>query len=976
MNNHLALLEGHFRKVFGLAFPILLTLGLVFAAIHFSESAQQGWVEQKRALWAEKAEILLASVRSNHTFADLAEEAGNNLAREIETSFSPIPDPQTYSGLVKKHFSEDFIDAGTLIWYFSIKDGKAVARTGHGLTSTRLRVMERVFNGILEFFHNQNISLQEISTREKFLRGVLGPHSSPLSLGRRRQGKLTPVVFEGRQYYFYWRLFSAEDQSAAGTAILFPAEKIDNIEHTLRIVADRALVNTRRHFGVAFIPANHFRQTLKPIFPEAINANEDYRRKLEFQISQILEQGDDKGNQVFESSDHLFLRGFLTIDLPYDAVIFAPRSAELAPQRHSYSNAAFLVLIFWLCLFAYFYIQNGRIGLPLTVSFRVIFFFSGLLPIFLMLSSGFTLIEESYQNDLLELRRENSARLSLINEKSDNLMPLFGYHISEMLKSPELQNLLSDGNKADSGRAFELICNNMQKLELGLDHLFIFYPGQAPELFVRDNRMYQNAKTNMNISSAGLFELHQRFSQLMPLPAVKLDPGQVTAHKVMGNLPKRFLESSYNLAYERENFLNYGSNSKEYYYSVILSKKGKIACYLTFAVSTATMFHKYLERELNSLNVVGKHIFLAAKELNNSDFALFQGRKMHSLQSQTGNYALNFLKKCRSSIFEKHISDRDTMYLFFPMHKMPGYTGGCVISLSEANYAQRLKQLLLIVTAILFACLMYVAASFATAYMLLPIEKINSTLQAISSGNLEVKIDIERRDELGLLGHTISLMLDGFKERLRLGKFVSSTLNSSLSQNTSLEDLKKAREITGAVLFSDIRGFTTLSETHPPAEIASMLNSHLECMSEQIQKFGGQIEQFIGDAIVAFFPDTAGSDSRKSAVKAAIAAHRAHVRLTEERNLQGSFTYSIGFGIEHGKVIAGSLVTPERCEFSIIGATRLLAEKYEGLSKLGSFSRIIVSANFTEVIAHEDLATCVPLKETDVYELAGIEVPE
>jgi class 3 adenylate cyclase len=149
-----------------------------------------------------------------------------------------------------------------------------------------------------------------------------------------------------------------------------------------------------------------------------------------------------------------------------------------------------------------------------------------------------------------------------------------------------------------------------------------------------------------------------------------------------------------------------------------------------------------------------------------------------------------------------------------------------------------------------------------------------------------------------------------------------------------------------------------------------MLNCHLETMSALCQNFGGQIEQFIGDAIVAFFPDQQPEDSKKNAIKAATAMYQAHQELLYKRTEAGQFVYSFGIGIEYGQIVAGALITPNRSEFCIIGKAKVDAEHYEQLSKIGLHTRIVVSAGFSDA-ARLCSFSCQPLADTTLFELVA-----
>jgi adenylate cyclase len=197
-------------------------------------------------------------------------------------------------------------------------------------------------------------------------------------------------------------------------------------------------------------------------------------------------------------------------------------------------------------------------------------------------------------------------------------------------------------------------------------------------------------------------------------------------------------------------------------------------------------------------------------------------------------------------------------------------------------------------------------------------------------------------------------MLKGFKKRIKLGKFVSATLDNTIKNIGDTDLVKKPEALTGTVLFSDIRDFTSISEKQGPEIVAQMLNSHLDAMSNEIQLYGGRIEQFIGDAIVAVFfnPDGEQSTSIDSAINAAIAMRLRHEEIQKNRQRNGLFTYEIGVGIEYGDLTTGMISTGSRSEFIVLGQARVRAEQFETESKLGRFSRIITSAFIKEQNSH------------------------
>lgn len=160
-----------------------------------------------------------------------------------------------------------------------------------------------------------------------------------------------------------------------------------------------------------------------------------------------------------------------------------------------------------------------------------------------------------------------------------------------------------------------------------------------------------------------------------------------------------------------------------------------------------------------------------------------------------------------------------------------------------------------------------------------------------------------------------------------------------------LESLKpgnvRASRIT--ILFSDLRSFTTMSEGMTAQDLFALLNEYLAQMQIPIDHFGGFIDKFIGDAIMALF-DQEEAAQAEAAVSAALGMQR---RLSDwNRARQGSTTtpLSLGIGIHTGVVMLGTLGSTTRMDSTVIGDAVNLASRIEGLTKQYG-ARIIVSSD-------------------------------
>lgn len=149
----------------------------------------------------------------------------------------------------------------------------------------------------------------------------------------------------------------------------------------------------------------------------------------------------------------------------------------------------------------------------------------------------------------------------------------------------------------------------------------------------------------------------------------------------------------------------------------------------------------------------------------------------------------------------------------------------------------------------------------------------------------------------------------------------------------------EAREVT--VLFSDIRGFTTLSETSSPEDVVALLNSYFSRQVQVIFRHGGTLDKFIGDAVMAFWgAPVAHPDHARLAVAAAMDMS---VALDELRGDLGELGASleIGIGIHTGRAVVGFIGSDDRLDYTVIGDTVNLASRVEGLTK--GIARILVS---------------------------------
>jgi adenylate cyclase len=171
-------------------------------------------------------------------------------------------------------------------------------------------------------------------------------------------------------------------------------------------------------------------------------------------------------------------------------------------------------------------------------------------------------------------------------------------------------------------------------------------------------------------------------------------------------------------------------------------------------------------------------------------------------------------------------------------------------------------------------------------------------------------------------------------------RFVNPYVVRKLLERGGLEGEGRTREVT--LLFSDIRGFTTLAETRPPEEVVGILNRYFTRQVEVIFRHGGSLDKFIGDAIMAFWGAPLDDpEHARHAVACALDMADELLAFREELGAAGA-GFDVGIGVHSGPAVVGLIGSDKRREYTSIGDTVNLASRIEGLTK-DAGRRILVS---------------------------------
>jgi len=303
------------------------------------------------------------------------------------------------------------------------------------------------------------------------------------------------------------------------------------------------------------------------------------------------------------------------------------------------------------------------------------------------------------------------------------------------------------------------------------------------------------------------------------------------------------------------------------------------------------------------------------------------------------------------------------------------YVGFATSAISAA--VSQARNQAMVITA--FMVILGLVGAVALATLLArPIFRLMDATDAVAQGDFSVSVPVTTRDELGVLTESFNRMARSLREKEMIKRAFTRYVAREVVEEV-LKDPEHAmltgerREVT--VLFCDIRGFTSMSEHLTPEEVVSVLNEFYTLMIETIFKHDGTLDKFLGDAVMAVFgsPLAPHLDHAARAVKTALDMREAVAELGKRRRAARKEPFEVGIGVSLGEVVAGTVGTEERMEYTVIGDSVNVASRLQDRAKPGS---ILLTRRTYDAV--RDVVEAKPLghmkvkgkeEEVEVYEV-------
>lgn len=316
--------------------------------------------------------------------------------------------------------------------------------------------------------------------------------------------------------------------------------------------------------------------------------------------------------------------------------------------------------------------------------------------------------------------------------------------------------------------------------------------------------------------------------------------------------------------------------------------------------------------------------------------------------------------------------------------RLVGFGGmGVVADVPEAKAFEAAKRVekRAIYVAVFILCLAFMAGYFYSGTITWPIKQLVEASRRISEGDFKIQLRPRGRDEIATLSNSFNEMAKGLEERDRVKETFNKFHNKEIAEKLLSGEVKLGGERKDAtIFFSDVRGFTAMSESMAPEDVVVLLNEYMTRMVSVIRQHGGIVDKYVGDAIMALWGVPISKNAHEEtyqAVKACLEMRRQLADLNQLRLSRGQHALKIGMGLNCGQVIAGNIGSEEKMEYTVIGDTVNTASRMESMTKEYGTDLLIPKEIYERVKDRFVFETCEAVKvkgktsAIDVFKVKG-----
>lgn len=812
---------------------------------------------------------------------------------------------------------------------------------------------QRFFKKILEVLASEDVLTgSELASMNGLVRGAFGEVIDFNLLKNFRRGKVSRVMFEGAMNLLYWDEIPAPDGSSLVFLQLFQPGDMDRLP-LMRLVANSLSAGNPDICSV-LVPLEFTGKERVPVFDSYVPIEQRQRMLglFERMAGKAMERDHlvPAGKFVDHQGVRIF-RDFIDYAVPYEIWVLSRNNPEMNLREPVVS---FLLRLFffsgWILVFSKVLISGHPVGISLKNWLTLTFVVVGILPLAVFFVAGIFQINSALFRREQETVKDALQRLEEADASGEVIMAQFRDACRQWTSEPVWVKNISAWDSSAWEKAVTHIQTRFASAGLDIGAIYVYPPDLAG---VKDRCFVMPGPNNLPEQEQQTHEFYlswirKAYFKLVPELMTGIEPEMSIFHGRTGQEVLRiFLSNRGDVE-----FVDMDDEKQLIYFNNIL-ENGRPRNWYFFRFDVARIFVDYLCETIKSLQKIHSENFYAIVVLDKNELRMVfpqSSSKEAGLINQAAGKMIDLVAVTRSQLIE--LTD-EKLIISYPCAKSGLAVLVNIVYFSAIRYASFKQELTLSIVVILMAIPVLVISRLTAGYLVNPLLGVENGLKKIADEDYSVKLHLRRDDELGVMTRAFDHMVEGLKERRNLGRFVSATLDQQIS-HTETESKVGLENRIGAVLCSDIRSFTTISEANDVRDVVLMLNDHLAAMSECVHSCGGQVEQFIGDAILAVFHGKSLDAACEKALAASIAMMRRHQEICILRKQQGQFVYAIGVGIEAGQLLCGTVTAGLRSDYAVVGTARNAAEELESRSRDGRLTRIIVSPQVFQLVnSHE-----------------------
>ncbi len=829
------------------------------------------------------------------------------------------------------------------------KSGLLKMFSGDFFCRNRRRIFQNIFAALLA---HDPTNFKSNDPGDRYSQGALGKDITIEFLARFRRGKLSGVKLDGRNYLLFWDYIEDKNQKIIYFCF-FQRERVsrdDSIRQVQKILS-------RRFPDVlsVMIPLEEADKKLKPIFECRFSSKqrafiEDIvsRTISESSRSDLLPVGITKAIQ-----GQYLMREFVDYLMPYEILLVRSEKASFSSDFDEFIfclRLAFFSL--WGLAFIRVFITAMPLGFSIASWLTMIFMMIGVLPLVVLYIAG------SFHFESSAFRQEQQSLKEIIRQFEDadvsgeSIIADYREFCRKLESRPSWNQALRQWDRSVWEKEVKSLRPLFETAGLSFSAVYIYPPPESGLSHFYHSFSKENSDRDKSLSEFYKNWVMKGYFKIAPettlgkdyeIPFFSGGEGDEIVRLFMGNRADSDLVDL--------------GGQKQFFYQNYIIQNHKPRNWFFLRANVQKSYERYLSERVGDWNNVFSNKFFALSRIVYPDPKLLlplekKDDKKRKLILKHAREMIDLAASSKARLFKQ---TEHQILVVYPCRKTGNFVLTALMDFRDMHM-RVFDQEMLLGIALIFLCIpVFFISRFITVYLVVPLKQVEIGLKKVAEDDFSVPVRLNRQDEIGRLSDAFDKMVAGIIERQNLGRFVSAGLEKKIARETILSE-ERLEKSFGAVLCSDIRSFTTLSETYPVREIVQMLNDHLIKMSSVVTENGGMIEQFIGDAILAVFVAESEETAAGAAVNAAIEMEQAHSLLVRNRKQQGKFEYQIGIGIEAGKMISGTVRAGEKNEYVLLGHCRTRSEILEGLSKLGRFSKIVCSDHVRSMLDEFEFA--------------------